>query len=118
MRTSPHGCGLSPSGAPESAPFFAAPNAEGCGFGEDNLRQLARVFGLAQHGQQRSRPVLLHLHGHAEYIERAFFQQTIHYVAEHLRIQVIEVGLEHGDVSDAVFAASFGAASPIVKPQH
>ena len=61
------------------------------------LREFARVCRFTQDCQQHSRTALLHLHWHAEGIQRAFFQQPVHHVAKHLRIQIIEARFQHRD---------------------
>src|SRR5882724_2681914 len=41
--------------------------------------------------------MFLHLHRHGKSVERAGFEQSLDYIAEHLRIQVVEIGFEDGD---------------------
>ena len=75
--------------------------------------QLLGVRGLTQHRQQRARAVLLHLHRHGENVERAFLKQPVHHVAKHLRIQIVQVRLEH---DDGVFAVCLGRSLAFLRP--
>ena len=50
-----------------------------------------------QHRQHHPGTALLHLHRRPEHIERAFGEQSIHHVAENLRIQIVEIRFKHRD---------------------
>ena len=77
--------------------FLALPHAQSARFRENQVREFGGVLGSAQDCQQHSRPILLHLHRHAKSVERALLEQTIHYIAEDLRIQIVDIRFEHGN---------------------
>ena len=85
-----------PIGAPTLPLLFAPAHAQSRGLGErSTCASLLASSGLHKNSQQRARTVLLHLHRHAENIERAIFEQAIHHIAKNLRIQIVEIGFEN-----------------------
>src|SRR5580698_7909531 len=77
--------------------FLALPHTQSARFRENQVREFGSVLGSAQDYQQHSRPILLHLHRHAKSIQRALREQTIHYISEDLRIQIVDIRFEHND---------------------
>jgi len=93
----PHRVYRLPAAAQTMALLLPAADTKGCCLGKDETRQSFRIGRIAEHGQQGTRPVLLHLHGHAESIQCPLLQQAIHHVTENLRIQVVKIRLQDRD---------------------
>ncbi len=72
--------------------LVAYAEADGGGFGKDELRDAVAVLGAREHGQQQAGPVLLHLHRDDVGVERAGGEGLFQYVAEDLSGHVIERG--------------------------
>ena len=66
------------------------------------------LSGRRDDGHQRAGPVLLHLHGGVEHVERARLRQAIHQRTEQLRVHVVDLAL---DLHDA-----FGGARRLRRP--
>src|SRR2546425_68724 len=77
--------------------LIATAHAKSRGLGENNLREPGCIFWFYQNRQQHSGTTLFHLHGNPKYIQRSFLQQTIHDVAEDLRVQIVQIRLENRD---------------------
>ena len=66
-------------------------HAEGGGFGEQDARELERLFLGAKHRETQSRPVLLHLGWGEEHIERSGGEEALHGGSCQFRAQVVEI---------------------------
>ncbi len=70
-----------------------------------SLRHAGDRRRFAKHGQQRSRPIFLHLRGEQKHVERTGGKQPIHHRAGDFGRKVVEVGL---DLRDRVGREEFG----------
>ena len=78
------------------------------------VRNLGEPLGSRDHGQQRARPILLHLHRHVEHFERACSVQPVHDDAEDLRVHVVDFALD----DDHAFGRAGGGRRSNQHAQH
>ena len=76
------------------AQALAVSHADRGRLAEQRIGDRRALLGRDQHGDQRARPVLLHLDRHVEDLERAGRVQLLHQRAEQLRVHVVDLALD------------------------
>ena len=82
--------------AAQFSPFrHRFPHAERRGLAQHQFREFVRLSFGAQNGKQHARPVLLHLDGRVENIQRPGRQGGFHKRAEDFAGAIVQVGFQH-----------------------
>src|SRR4051812_37631519 len=55
------------------------------------------VVGIAEHLQQSTRPIFLHLHRYPDDVQCTLIKKTINYVTKHLWVQIVKIGFQDCD---------------------
>ena len=81
----------------DAALLKANADAEGGGFGEQDVGHGFGVGGSCKDGEDESGTAFFHLHGNAKGVEGSGAEELLLDVGEELRVHVVEIGFEDDD---------------------